>query len=333
MQDTGRFSKRVLCRWLLVIGTGLPGLPVPEANSDEARPVGDTFMVIDRGTAMIGADGEELERLSATTHAAGALSPDGHWIAFSESRKVASGSRKGNLIIQSRLRSQERTIVPLVWGGTGSSFLPLWSADSHRILICEQGTNDTVRESAYRIYDLAKKDLTDLKLPKEWWPSDWSADGKRILMTLKGRVAWGNIDGTGEPEFITPEREVAYNAQLSPDGRRILCLTGPRRPNEERRRLRLSVFDLETRTNKRSFVDEPGETNGYCWSPDGSRVAYTWQRSLDAPADVAVRETFLMTCDPDGSQRKTVTSRKYEVPLNSSGRDGIVIFFEVLAWR
>ncbi len=27
-----------------------------------------------------------------------------------------------------------------------------------------------------------------------------------------------------------------------------------------------------------------------------------------------------------------VTMRKYEVPKNSSGRDGVIIFFEVVAW-
>ena len=80
-------------------------------------------------------------------------------------------------------------------------------------------------------------------------------------------------------------------------------------------------------------VDEPGETHGYCWFPGGSRVAYTWQRSLEKPAEVAGRETLLIVCEPDGRNRKTVTRRNYEVPQNSSGRSGVVIFFEVLAWR
>ena len=31
------------------------------------------------------------------------------------------------------------------------------------------------------------------------------------------RVAWVNTDGTGKPEFITAEQEVAYGAKLSPE--------------------------------------------------------------------------------------------------------------------
>jgi Tol biopolymer transport system component len=227
--------------------------------------------------------------------------------------------------------------VPLVWGVTGSSFLPLWSGDSKRILICEQGHNeDGTRGSAFRVYELATKDLIELKLPEEWWPSDWSADGKRLLMNARRKdgsigVARANIDGTGEPEFITTADEVASGARLSPDGRQILCMTRPKVPKNEQDRLRLSVIDLSTK--RRTIVDEPGETHGYCWSSDGSRIAYTWQRSLVKPAEVVVRETFLITCAPDGGERKIVTSRKYEVPKNSSGRDGMTIFFQVLAWR
>ena len=94
---------------------------------------------------------------------------------------------------------------------------------------------------------------------------------------------------------------------------------------------RLCVIDLESQ--KRTTVDEPGETHGYCWSADGSRIAYTWQRPLKKPAEVALRETLLITCNRDGSERKTVTSRKYEVPQNSSGRNGMVIFFQVFDWK
>ena len=95
--------------------------------------------------------------------------------------------------------------------------------------------------------------------------------------------------------------------------------------------MRLYAMDLATK--KRTMVDEPGVTEGWCWSPDGSKVAYTWQRSLDKPAEVKERETLLITCDADGSNRKTITKRQYQVPENSSGRSSIVFFFEVLDWR
>jgi Tol biopolymer transport system component len=317
---------------------GLDPAPVASTAAVEPdRPFPERFMVIDRGCALLGPDGEEKERLESITNAAGAISPDGRWVSFSKSEpNPPPGKPEGQLILQSRVGAKERATVPLVWGNTGSSFLPIWSSDSKRILICEQGHNDDgSRGSAYRVYELATKTLTALKLPKEWWPSDWSADGKRVLTSLRtdhdsARVAWVSADGTGKPEFITSEHEVAYGARLSPDGRRILCRVGPKDRADERDPVGLHVIDLVTK--KRTRIDRPGHTYGYCWASDGSKVAYTWQLPLRQPVEDAERRTFLITCDHDGSNRKTVTSRKYEVPENSSGRGGVVIFFQVVAW-
>jgi hypothetical protein len=90
---------------------------------------------------------------------------------------------------------------------------------------------------------------------------------------------------------------------------------------------------MDLATKKRTAVDEPGESHGYCWSPDGSQVAYTWQRSLDKPEEVREREALLITADPDGRNRMVVTSRKYVFPENASGRSGVVYFFWVVDWR
>ena len=310
--------------------TGLQTAQVPD------RPIPERFMVIENGCALLGPDGEEKERLESISSGTGAISPDGRWLAFDKAEpNPPSNEYQGKLVIQSRIRPDERTIVPLVWGTTGSSIQMLWSSDSRRILICEQGANaDGSRGSAYRVYDLTTKGLTRLKLPDEWWPSDWSGDGKRLLTSLRSggtvRVAWVNADGTGKPEFITSEHEVAYGARLSPDGRRILCMARPKTPDEEGRRTRLQVIDLGTK--KQTMIDKPGHTYGYCWSSDGSKVAYTWQMPLRKPGEVVERKTYLITCDADGSNQKTVTMRKYKEPPNSSGRDAVTIFFQVVAW-
>ena len=143
------------------------------------------------------------------------------------------------------------------------------------ILICEQGFNeDRSRGSAYRVYDLATKGLTTLRLPEEWWPSDWSAEGKRLLTSLRTangslRVAWVRIDGTGEPEFVTPDQEVAYGAKLSPDNRRILCMVGPKVPEDQQFRMRLYVIDLATK--QRTMIDKPGTLTATAGPPTGRR--------------------------------------------------------------
>jgi Tol biopolymer transport system component len=291
---------------------------------EPARPVPERFLVRERGYRLLGPDGGEKEVLETRMNSAGAFSPDGRYVTFSQPGPDPPPVQEhGRLVIQSRSNPEDRTTIPLVWGTTGSSFLPLWSSDSRRILICEQGFNeDRSRGSAYRVYDLATKSLTTHPLPEGWWPSDWSADGKRLLTSLRTpnaslRVAWVRIDGTGGPEFVTPDQEVAYGAKLSPDNRRILCMIGPRVPEDQAYRTRLYVIDLAT--GRRTMIDKPGHTDGYCWSSDGSRVAYTWQLPIREPEVRVERRTYLIACDPDGSHRKTVTVRSYEVPPNGSG--------------
>jgi Tol biopolymer transport system component len=300
--------------------------PVPKRTAPEM------FLVQHVGLSFLGEDGETKERLTNATN--GVLSPDGRWLACVE---FDANPSRAKLVIRPCGRPGESATVPLVWDVPGmSGFLAVWSADNKRVLIGENRPGKGAFEYAYRVYELATEKLIELKLPDGHWVTGWSPDGKRFATTARAgdnnlRIALLNVDGSGKPEFITPENEVAYDARFSPIGGRILFMAGPKAPKGERPPLRLYAMDLSTK--KRTVLDDPGETHGYCWRPDGSRIAYTWQRSLKNPAQVAERETLLITCDPDGKNRKTVTSRKYRVPENSSGKSSIVIFFQVLAWR
>jgi Tol biopolymer transport system component len=215
--------------------------------------------------------------------------------------------------------------------GWGCQFV--WSADGRKVLIEEEGPGPRpeVHARYYRVYDLDSRALTVLRQPPDHWFTGWSQDGTRLLTSIDGRVAWVNADGTGDPEFVTPADEYGNNAVPSPDGKRILYRSAPRPKDGGPVKPRLTVMDLATK--KRVVVDEPGEVRGFCWSPDGSRVAYTWQRSRDNWADTLEREAHLITVAADGTDRKTVTTRKTTVAPNNSGRDGVVYFFWVTGWR
>jgi Tol biopolymer transport system component len=308
----------------------------PATGEETLRSLPETFLVYDNTTlAFLGTDGHEIERFEPFA-GYGAFSRDGRWLAFNELDPTSPPDQpKTKLVIRSRVRPQERTTIPLVWGTTGSSFQPIWASDSKQMLICEQGpSHDGIRRSAYRVYDLTKQSSTELKLPEDWWPSDWSPDGKRLLQSRRKRgttrIEWVNIDGSGEPEFITSEHENAYGARLSPDGRRILCMIGPKPHAGETSRESLHVIDLTTK--KKTAIGKPGHTHGFCWSSDGSKIAYTWQMPLRKPEEANEGKTYLITCDADGSHSKTVTIRRYAVPQTSSGRDRLIIFFRVVDW-
>ena len=323
-----------------MLGLTTASLALALLVSAPARPESDraprgTFLVWEgaKGLGFLAATGEEKERLTPRS-LIGAFSPDGDWLAVTQ---LDPGATQGRLVIQLRSKPTEHARVPLLWGTTGTSCSLVWAADSKRLLIGEEHRNQNGdQERTFRVYDLMGKSLSEMKLPREAWITGWSADGKRLLATVSAadgnaRIAWINVDGTSEPEYITSENEIAYRGQLSPHGSRIICMIGPRQANGERGRFRLNVIDLATR--KRTIVDEEGHTSGHCWSEDGKQIAYTWQPPYEKPAEVSTRETRLITCDADGTNRKTVTSRKYELPENSDGRGGIINFFEVRGWR
>jgi Tol biopolymer transport system component len=294
-----------------------------------SAPPPEQFLVHESGLAYLGLDGREAEKVGARL-SNGALSPDGGWLACLQEEK---GERLSKMVLRPRGRDEPSVTVPEIGIDAGEGCLPVWSPDSKRLFVGEtRAPGRAVREYRYRIYDLATKKLTEVKLPEACWVTDWSKDGKQWLVTayegIGSRLARVNADGKGGLDYITPEGEDAAHARLSPDGRKILYKAWIAEKENAPAKARLCVLELATK--KRVPVDEPGEVAGYCWSPDGSRVAYTWQRSLARREDAPERETFLFTCDPDGKDRKTVTSRKYK-PVNP--RLGVVWFFELVDWR
>jgi WD40-like Beta Propeller Repeat len=321
-------------RSLAVLLAAVAALTTARAAPAPRRSAPETFLVDNRGLAFLGPDGREIERpIPGLT--CGALSPDGRWLAGVE---FDPGASRCKLVHRPRGAAGKPATIPLVWDRLGGSgCLPVWSADGRTLLVGENRPGEAgTLEYSYRVLDPATKALTALDLPGEHWVSGWSPDGKRFLTTARSggrapRVAWLNADGTGEPEYLTPAGEVAYGPRLSPDGRRVLYQAVGQALNGQPAGVRLYALDLTTKA--RTAVDEPGETYGYCWSADGARVAYTWQRPRGNWSEVPERETLLITCDPDGGHRKTVTSRKYVVPENSNGRSAPVYFFSVIDWR
>lgn len=213
-----------------------------------------------------------------------------------------------------------------------------WTADGKRLLATAKSEDDDLRIVLFNRDGTGDLDYITSN-DETAYQARLSPDGTRILCAVGPKQPQDNprrmrlcvIDLATKQRRIIDEPSEAHDYRWSPDGTRVLCLIGYLQQQDKTRRPRLAVIDLATK--KQTLIDELGETYGYCWSPDGSRIAYTWQRSLDKPAEVDVRETFLMTCNADGSNRKAVTSRKYQVPENSSGRDGTTIFFTVLDWK
>src|SRR5262245_20837666 len=266
---------------LLLAAALFPPPPKP------AKPT--VLLVHEGGLGFLDPAGREVEKVDPTI-GNGTLSPDGRWLACLQG---VTGERLSRMVLRPRGHDAPVVVVPEIGIAPGEGCLPVWSADNKRLFVGEhRKPGGGMDERRYRIYDLTTPELGEVKLPEGFWVSDWSRDGKRLLgYHNEGgstRLAWVNTDGSGKPEYVTPDTETAFSPRLSPDGRKILYLSLQKR-DEEESRTRLTVLDL---TTKKSLpIDEPGKVDGHCWSPTGSRVAYTWQRSLGKREHAPERET------------------------------------------
>ena len=82
---------------------------------------------------------------------------------------------------------------------------------------------------------------------------------------------------------------------------------------------RLTVFDLTARTRTRlPGVADDALLNGFCWSPDGKRLAYSWKKArpgvplavntdnMNDPKLKTPTESFLTVADADGGNARNV---------------------------
>jgi hypothetical protein len=285
------------------------------------------------GTVLLDEKGRVIKYLHPYA-LAGARSPDGRRLACIEVDEEADPNATSyfRMVLRPLLGKQDPVFLPLnVRQNTDfSSVSFFWSISGLRVLVQESG-NDMRRGHVefLRRYDLDTKSFMDLKFPAKYRVTGWSADEAKLLATSSdNRLCWLNADGTGKPDFITPDTEVCRDAKLSSDDTRVLFLCGPTPPRGERWFLRLTAMELSTK--KRVVLDDPGETLGHCWSKDNSRVAFTWQKTVSNKTPATEYETILYTCDRDGKNRTAVTSRKKKWEKPTAGP---VKYFEVHDWK
>ena len=204
----------------------------------------------------------------------------------------------------------------------------VWSGDGTEILCCDfvDGPDKKTPDATHVIVNVKTKEKTPVKLPPDHIAFDWSRDGKFFLTT---RVAGGsdmpeamsarqylmNRDGS-EHKALTDDKQLAIFGRFSPDGTRALFGVMPKPEKDKRKPPCRELVVLDIATGKQTKVEDVpinAEIQGYCWSPDGKRIAYTWRQLHDGePKDVIDRETesHLVISDPDGKNAKTILTEK-----------------------
>jgi len=209
-------------------------------------------------------------------------------------------------------------------GGGRATLGFCWSGDGTRLVVTSadmDATSVATADIRHEVVEVATGRRTRLPIPADYPVTDWSRDGERFvacqLVEPKGGVptcrTWV-LDHLGKVvcEIEAPERMRVAGGRFSSDGRRVLC--GAVRSGDLRDTGVMFVFDVAAGTSTPVAGVPPGGTvAGYCWSPDGRRIAYTWQSDrvepkpghLDADQKIELRA---IVCDPDGRNATVVAS-------------------------
>jgi hypothetical protein len=215
-----------------------------------------------------------------------------------------------------------------------------WSPDGTEI-VCSQvvhGPNQ-ISDATNVLINVRTKEKTALKLPAGHVISDWSRDGKVFVTTRiekkddspSASVHLMNRDGS-ESKLVSGKDEFGLFGMLSPDGKQVMYQVvvakeetpaelkarqdvGGRAPEPARV---LRMFDVATgKATPVADVPLNADIQGYCWSPDGKRIAYVWREIHAGNAEdnrEKETESHLVVCDPDGKNQKTIVTEKGTYP-------------------
>jgi RNA polymerase sigma factor (sigma-70 family) len=290
--------------------------PNPSPNTARAKPRAPRIVFWENGVVMsVAADGKDLQPHSRDSQKHSptpllSLSPDGQRLAYGitaqgEQRK---GDRPENIFVR-RLDEPGPGLDLQVQGHSWC-----WSPDGTYLAVGRFEADPKEQLTVHhRLVDVKTKKQEALKLPEGHFLTDWSRDGKWFLtvsgMSYKEPHMQLNLvsrDGSKTHRLTRPALQ-AFHGCFSPDGRRVLFAAA--NPKVRYAHL-LFVVDVPGGKPRQLTQELNAEIMGYCWSPDGKRIAYVWRQHHDKPAADQVTESFLMAVDADGRNPVTLISKK-----------------------
>lgn len=285
-----------------------------------------------------GLSSSDLSRLRSIGSVA--ISPDGHYIAYTISMRDQPGRPSGQLWVMD-LSTQKSVRL----GGDKPASAPLWSADSKWIAF--HGSDNDKSSLLIAHPDgsgataLAPLAGTNSPLPDTGKEIAWSPDGKQIAFissTPDDRAAEASGDpmvitrylykpdyGEGLSRFNDNQRlhifvvDIAskkirqltqgnydeHSIDWSPDGRQIVFASN-REPNQDE----FFNYDLFTLQLADNSIHRLTATE-YCeyaprWSPDGKSIAYLGTRRGLTDRETTMEDTHVWLMNADGSNRREI---------------------------
>ncbi len=154
---------------------------------------------------------------------------------------------------------------------------PAWSPDGRQIAFAAD------RAGAYDLYVVPASGGVARRVTAldgdERWPS-WTQDGRLVFSHRTLPDGWQlhvtAIDGTGAVETLTPDAAAEWQAQVSPDGRRLVFMSDRDRESDDA--ADVFVRDL-TGGDLVRVTRGSGAEQFPAWAPDNRRVSFTASRA------------------------------------------------------
>jgi RNA polymerase sigma factor (sigma-70 family) len=258
----------------------------------------------------------------------GRLSPDGGWVAL-----LAEGTPE---TVGDQTYRRRHVMVYPADGGDGRKLVAnpatLFWLPGGDLLVSELIEAAELKDRGFATVRLnpVTGARTPLDLPRLFMPEAVGPDGQTFVGVRidleKQKAFFCRMTPGGKPDDLSELRTEGTDARLSPDGKRVLFrdFDPADAPAEGMPRMRrLFVYDLPARKRTRlAGVPDDALVNGFCWSPDGKRLAYSWKKALPGvplayntetqkdPKLNTPTESFLTVADADGGNAKNVRSGK-----------------------
>jgi RNA polymerase sigma factor (sigma-70 family) len=273
---------------------------------------------------LIGPDGKDEKKVSTDRNKLlpdrGRLSPDGKWLAFLvqvEENPPPGRDPRRKVYVRDLGEPEPGTDL-----GVEAQSLS-WSPDGKQLVVTDflRGDDPKDFETATWLVDVKTREKTAVKLPDNHFVNDWSRDGKYFLTTEinakeeTSRLHLMSRDGS-EDRVLKAAGTLAQGGRLSPDGGKVLYdAPDPERKGKEKGE-DSGLLVLDVRGGKSARVQgQPlnGSTMGYCWSPDGKRIAHAWRLDQVPRVEGQMTDSFLIVSDADGGNSVTIATERGNV--------------------
>ncbi len=234
------------------------------------RPTLGLFLVAAAGPVAAQTRPMEIEDQYRIKRVSGAqISPDGEWVAYTISTTNLEKDKSKSQIWM--VSTQGGNPIPLTMSSESVGG-PKWSPDG-KYLSFTASRGEGARSQVWVLDRRGgeARQLTDVD--QGVGDYEWSPDGSKLLLTVRDADTTAASEGSGEGAGRPRVREpwVINRLQFKRDGRGYLTDT---------RKTHLYVFDVESE-KLTQITSGKWDEGGPAWSPDGSKVAFSSNRTED----------------------------------------------------